>query len=201
VLATSLTSAFTTSTSITVVNATVPGSVRYDPLCLPYQSITITTIQLGDRCRPDLRPLQESATPGAINALALQHKQRRTRCKIREEGSYCKHGQLCYQCSGCLCVRGTEDLIQPQDEPQCPICLDLVTVRLCEEGTSATRSTRSIPIDTTCPLKAQCCGTTYHLSCLQANQQHSSVSEAPCPICRSTRLGRQVRLATRENLF
>jgi hypothetical protein len=115
--------------------------------------------------------------------------------------SLSQHGQLCYQCSGCLCVRGTEDLIQPQDEPQCPICLDLVTVRLCEEGTSATRSTRSIPIDTTCPLKAQCCGTTYHLSCLQANQQHSSVSEAPCPICRSTRLGRQVRLATRENLF
>jgi len=209
---------------------------------------------------------KESATPGAINAYlqltppppprarALQHRKRRTRCKICEEGSYCKvphynfvhhstphcptaspphhlttspahqptsppahqptsppahqptspppitrppshtralalvtsfcpslsqHGQLRYQCSGCLCVRGTEDLIQPQDEPQCPICLDLVTVRLCEEGTSATRSTRSNPTDTTCPLKPQCCGTTYHLSCLQANQQHSSVSEAP----------------------
>ena len=93
--------------------------------------------------------------------------------------SLSQHGQLRYQCSGCLCVRGTEDLIQPQDEPQCPICLDLVTVRLCEEGTSATRSTRSNPTDTTCPLKPQCCGTTYHLSCLQANQQHSSVSEAP----------------------
>jgi hypothetical protein len=215
------------------------------------------------------RCYQRVPTVGPPPARALQHKQRRTRCKICEEGSYCKvphynfvhhstphcptaspphhlttspahqptspppthqpssplpitrppshtralalvtsfcpslsqHGQLRYQCSGCLCVRGTEDLIQPQDEPQCPICLDLVTVRLCEESTSATRSTRSNPTDTTCPLKAQCCGTTYHLSCLQANQQHSSVSEALCPICRSTRLGRQVRLATRADLF
>mmetsp|Transcript_103923 Transcript_103923/g.299227 ORF Transcript_103923/g.299227 Transcript_103923/m.299227 type:complete len:231 (+) Transcript_103923:1327-2019(+) len=130
-----------------------------------------------------------------------EHKQRRTLCKICGGGSYCKHGRRRYRCADCKCVRGAEGLVPLQDEPQCPICLDLVTVRLCEEGTSATRSTRSIPIDTTCPLKAQCCGTTYHLSCLQANQQHSSVSEAPCPICRSTRLGRQVRLATRENLF
>ena len=43
-----------------------------------------------------------------------------------------------------MCVRGAEGLIPPQDEPQYPICLDLVTVRLCEEGTSATRSEHAL---------------------------------------------------------
>ena len=114
--------------------------------------------------------------------------------------SLLQHGRRRYRCADCMCVRGAEGLTPLQDEPQCPICLDLVTVRLGEEGTSATRSTRSNPAAATGSLKAQCCGVTYHLSCLQANQLHSNASEAPCPICRSTTLGRQVRHATRTSL-
>ena len=114
--------------------------------------------------------------------------------------SLLQHGRRRYRCADCKCVRGAEGLVPLQDEPQCPICLDLVTVRLCEEGTSATRSTRSNPAAATGSLKAQCCGNTYHLSCLQANQLHSNASEAPCPVCRSTALGRQVRHAARTSL-
>ena len=38
------------------------------PFVLATPVNTITTIQLGDRCRPDLRPLQESAACDAKNA-------------------------------------------------------------------------------------------------------------------------------------